>query len=72
MNFLLSSLFDGFLKIEKMPFFWFLFCRSDIQEGEDYEILPDNAWLLLHMWYDGGPPIEREVILRGILMFFCI
>jgi hypothetical protein len=30
--------------------------------GRDYELLEPMAWSALQAWYDGGPPITREVV----------
>ena len=40
--------------------------RENIQEGQDYEFLPERAWNYLHGIYKGpGPALRREVIARG-------
>lgn len=37
-----------------------------ITEGEDYVIVPEEAWDLLHTWYTGGPAFKRTVIALGL------
>ena len=39
--------------------------RRGLTEGEEYELIPENAWLKLHSWYDGGPVYKRKVLSRG-------
>ena len=36
--------------------------RMDIKWRHDYEIIPPLAWSALQAWYDGGPPIHRNVV----------
>lgn len=36
--------------------------KSDIRWRHDYEIVPPLAWSALQAWYDGGPPIYRNVV----------
>eukprot|EP00927_Polykrikos_kofoidii_P031448 TRINITY_DN27036_c0_g2_i1.p1 TRINITY_DN27036_c0_g2~~TRINITY_DN27036_c0_g2_i1.p1 ORF type:complete len:943 (+),score=177.45 TRINITY_DN27036_c0_g2_i1:22-2829(+) len=33
-------------------------------ENEDYEIVSEGVWSLLHGWYHGGPPIKRSAIVQ--------
>lgn len=36
--------------------------KEGLQEGQDYEVVPEPIWQLLHGWYGGGPQITRSVI----------
>eukprot|EP00928_Gymnodinium_smaydae_P009295 TRINITY_DN13455_c0_g1_i1.p1 TRINITY_DN13455_c0_g1~~TRINITY_DN13455_c0_g1_i1.p1 ORF type:complete len:981 (-),score=219.43 TRINITY_DN13455_c0_g1_i1:51-2882(-) len=36
--------------------------KRGILEHEDYRILSEAVWNLLHGWYHGGPPIKRRAI----------
>ena len=38
--------------------------RKDLS-GEDYTLLPEEAWHILHEWYGGGPAYPRRVIAVG-------
>jgi len=38
--------------------------KRDITEHDDYEILSEGVWELLHGWYQGGPAIPRLAIAR--------
>lgn len=40
--------------------------RMGVQENEDYGVITDAAWDLLHAWYGGGPVFKRTVITVGI------
>eukprot|EP01040_Poterioochromonas_malhamensis_P013119 gene13119-14402_t len=33
--------------------------KPDLQEGQDYYLLPVEAWNALYNWYSGGPPLPR-------------
>lgn len=35
----------------------------------DYELLPEEAWNYLVSWYEGGPPIPRQVISWGVASY---
>eukprot|EP01102_Stenamoeba_stenopodia_P009014 TRINITY_DN2643_c1_g1_i1.p1 TRINITY_DN2643_c1_g1~~TRINITY_DN2643_c1_g1_i1.p1 ORF type:complete len:939 (-),score=214.91 TRINITY_DN2643_c1_g1_i1:15-2783(-) len=39
--------------------------KQHLQEGVDYELLPECVWSKLQSWYGGGPPLERKVISEG-------
>lgn len=40
--------------------------KSDIKEGllegQDYELVHESLWQMLHSWFGGGPMITRTVI----------
>eukprot|EP01084_Bolivina_argentea_P013555 25449_1 len=36
--------------------------RKDLQENNEFILLPKGAWEQLHEWYGGGPSIERFVV----------
>lgn len=40
--------------------------RRNLQEGEDYSLVPHEVWKKLHEWYNGGPEIPRKLISEGI------
>jgi len=36
--------------------------RKEVNEHQDYEIISEDAWNLIHSWYGGGPAIKRRAI----------
>lgn len=36
--------------------------KREIREHEDYELISEEVWALLHGWYQGGPVIKRRAI----------
>jgi len=36
--------------------------KRDIMDKQDYEILSEGVWVLLHSWYGGGPAIKRLAV----------
>ncbi|KAL6077647.1 Ubiquitin carboxyl-terminal hydrolase 15 [Balamuthia mandrillaris] len=41
---------------------WF---KPHNEEGQDFDIIPSEAWHLFHSWYGGGPPLRRRVVAAG-------
>eukprot|EP01083_Nonionella_stella_P098123 275856_1 len=39
-----------------------LILKQDIEENEDFKLVPLQAWNCLRDWYGGGPTLERRVI----------
>lgn len=40
--------------------------RRNLQEGEDYSLVPQEVWKKLHEWYKGGPELPRKLISEGV------
>ncbi|KAM7257841.1 hypothetical protein ACFE04_013582 [Oxalis oulophora] len=40
--------------------------QESLLEGRDYVLLPKEVWNRLHLWYGGGPKLERKVISSGL------
>lgn len=40
--------------------------RRNLQEGEDYMLVPLEVWKKLHEWYHGGPELPRKIISEGV------
>ncbi|XP_010908130.1 ubiquitin carboxyl-terminal hydrolase 9 [Elaeis guineensis] len=40
--------------------------QRNLQEGEDYTLVPHEVWKKLLEWYKGGPELPRKVISEGI------
>mmetsp|Transcript_38868 Transcript_38868/g.91496 ORF Transcript_38868/g.91496 Transcript_38868/m.91496 type:complete len:920 (+) Transcript_38868:303-3062(+) len=36
--------------------------KRELQDHQDYEVLSEGVWELLHGWYSGGPPIKRRAV----------
>ncbi|KAH7686774.1 ubiquitin carboxyl-terminal hydrolase 4/11/15 protein [Dioscorea alata] len=43
----------------------FLDLRGNLQEGEDYDLVPLEVWKKLVEWYNGGPEIPRKILSEG-------
>lgn len=41
--------------------------KRSLQEGEDYSLVPQDAWKKLLEWYRGGPELPRKVISEGFI-----
>lgn len=41
--------------------------RRDMQELQDYHLIPLEVWKKLHEWYGGGPELRRKLISAGPL-----
>lgn len=41
--------------------------RRNLQEGEDYDLVPQEVWKKLHEWYKGGPELPRRLISEGVI-----
>ncbi|KAJ6832182.1 ubiquitin carboxyl-terminal hydrolase 9-like [Iris pallida] len=41
--------------------------RRNLQEGEDYNLIPQEVWKKLHEWYKGGPELPRRLISEGVI-----
>ncbi|XP_072954131.1 ubiquitin carboxyl-terminal hydrolase 9-like isoform X1 [Typha angustifolia] len=39
--------------------------QRNLQEGEDYTLVPQEVWRKLFEWYKGGPELPRRVISEG-------
>ncbi|XP_008811872.2 ubiquitin carboxyl-terminal hydrolase 9-like [Phoenix dactylifera] len=42
--------------------------QRNLQEGEDYTLVPHEVWKKLFEWYKGGPELPRKVISEGIIV----
>ncbi|WOL08121.1 ubiquitin carboxyl-terminal hydrolase 9 [Canna indica] len=41
--------------------------KRGLQEGEDYNLVPQEVWKKLLEWYHGGPELPRKVISEGFI-----
>jgi len=39
--------------------------KQHLQEGSDYDLVPECVWIKLQGWYGGGPALQRRVISEG-------
>ncbi|KAG1362698.1 Ubiquitin carboxyl-terminal hydrolase 10 [Cocos nucifera] len=42
--------------------------QRNLQEGEDYTLVPHEVWKKLLEWYKGGPELPRKVISEGTIV----
>ncbi|KAH9718884.1 ubiquitin carboxyl-terminal hydrolase 10 [Citrus sinensis] len=41
--------------------------RRNLEEGQDYVLVPQQVWEKLFCWYKGGPALPRKMISEGIV-----
>lgn len=41
--------------------------RRNLEEGQDYVLVPQQVWEKLFSWYKGGPALPRKMICEGIV-----
>lgn len=41
--------------------------KSNLEEGKDFQLLPEQLWLALHSWYQGDPQLPRPVCTHPLL-----
>ncbi|CAL9158927.1 unnamed protein product, partial [Musa hybrid cultivar] len=42
--------------------------KRSLQEGEDYSLVPQEVWMKILEWYQGGPELPRKVISEGYII----